>query len=182
MPWFFIISHPFTICFLWSSVITFWKTFSNLTFYPFIEFVIYTMVFNFQGNFWISLFCNLLVSFSMDMSICEFHFSGNIALFGFLNFCLVSISPKFNFSLLSNFCFLLLWGSFSSINWWSLDDLSRSRGSHLKAFWRNFPGDPVAKTPPPNAGGPGLIPGQGTRSCILQLRVCMSWLRPGTVK
>ena len=26
----------------------------------------------------------------------------------------------------------------------------------------DFPGDPVAKTP--NSGGPGLMPGQGTRS------------------
>ena len=25
----------------------------------------------------------------------------------------------------------------------------------------------------PNAGGPGLFPGQGTRSHMLQLRVCM---------
>ena len=36
---------------------------------------------------------------------------------------------------------------------------------------RNFPGGPVAKTP--NARGLGLIPGQGTRSH-------MSQLRPGT--
>ena len=30
----------------------------------------------------------------------------------------------------------------------------------------------------PNAGVPGSIPGQGTRSHLLQLRVCMSQLRP----
>ena len=29
----------------------------------------------------------------------------------------------------------------------------------------------------PNAGGPGLIPGQGTRSCVPQLRVLMLQLR-----
>ncbi|TEA30083.1 hypothetical protein DBR06_SOUSAS18210011, partial [Sousa chinensis] len=29
----------------------------------------------------------------------------------------------------------------------------------------------------PNAGGPGLIPGQGTRSHMPQLRVCMPQLR-----
>ena len=30
-----------------------------------------------------------------------------------------------------------------------------------------------------NAGGAGLIPGQGSRSHMLQLRVCMPQLRPG---
>ena len=34
----------------------------------------------------------------------------------------------------------------------------------------------------PNAGGPGLIPGQGSRSHILQLRVHMLQLRPSAVK
>ncbi|TEA30837.1 hypothetical protein DBR06_SOUSAS15510001, partial [Sousa chinensis] len=29
----------------------------------------------------------------------------------------------------------------------------------------------------PNAGGPGLIPGQGTRSHMLQLSVCMLQLK-----
>ncbi|TEA24348.1 hypothetical protein DBR06_SOUSAS4410056, partial [Sousa chinensis] len=29
----------------------------------------------------------------------------------------------------------------------------------------------------PNAGGPGSIPGRGTRSCMPQLRVCMLQLR-----
>ncbi|TEA23326.1 hypothetical protein DBR06_SOUSAS10410006, partial [Sousa chinensis] len=29
----------------------------------------------------------------------------------------------------------------------------------------------------PNAGGPGLIPGQGTRSHMPQLRVCLSQLK-----
>ena len=36
---------------------------------------------------------------------------------------------------------------------------------------RNLPGGWVAKTP--NTGGPGLIPGPGTRLHIPQLRVCM---------
>ena len=35
----------------------------------------------------------------------------------------------------------------------------------------DFPGGPVAKTPPSNAGGPGLIPGQGTRSHVPQLKI-----------
>ena len=34
----------------------------------------------------------------------------------------------------------------------------------------------------PNAGDPGSIPGQGTRSHMLQLRVPMLQLRPGTAK
>ena len=34
----------------------------------------------------------------------------------------------------------------------------------------------------PNAGGLGSIPGQGTRSHMLQLRVHMPQLRPGTAK
>ena len=32
-----------------------------------------------------------------------------------------------------------------------------------------FPGGPVVKTLPSNAGGEGLIPGQGSRSHMLQL-------------
>ena len=34
----------------------------------------------------------------------------------------------------------------------------------------------------PNAGGLGSIPAQGTRFHMLQLRVCMPQLRPGTAK
>ena len=34
----------------------------------------------------------------------------------------------------------------------------------------------------PNAGGLGSGPGQGTRSHMLQLRVCMLQLRPSAVK
>ena len=41
-----------------------------------------------------------------------------------------------------------------------------------KILNRDFPGSPVAKTPPtPSAEGPGWIPGQGTRSHIPQLKV-----------
>ncbi|TEA40985.1 hypothetical protein DBR06_SOUSAS9010008, partial [Sousa chinensis] len=32
----------------------------------------------------------------------------------------------------------------------------------------------------PNAGGPGLIPGQGTRSHMRQLRACMPQLKDPT--
>ena len=39
-----------------------------------------------------------------------------------------------------------------------------------KSVWGGYiPGGPVAKTP--NTGGLGLIPGQGTRSCMPQLRL-----------
>ena len=34
----------------------------------------------------------------------------------------------------------------------------------------DFPGAPVANTPAPSAGDPGSIPGQGTRSHMLQLK------------
>ena len=34
----------------------------------------------------------------------------------------------------------------------------------------------------PSTGGPGLIPGRGTRSHVSQLRVCMLQLRPGAAK
>ena len=35
---------------------------------------------------------------------------------------------------------------------------------------KDFPAGPVAETLHPKARGPGSIPGQGTRSCVLQLR------------
>ena len=35
---------------------------------------------------------------------------------------------------------------------------------------KGFPGDPMAKTSTPSAGGPGSIPGQGIRPHMLQLR------------
>ena len=42
---------------------------------------------------------------------------------------------------------------------------------------QDFPGGPVVKTLPPNAGGPGLTPGPGTRSHIPQKRSCMQQRR-----
>ena len=45
---------------------------------------------------------------------------------------------------------------------------------------RIFPGGPVAKTP--NAGGLGLIPGQGTRSHMLQLKILSAVTRPSRAK
>ena len=45
----------------------------------------------------------------------------------------------------------------------------------ISTFYRNFPGGPVAKTVPPNAGDPGSIPGQETISYMPQSR-------PGIVK
>ena len=34
---------------------------------------------------------------------------------------------------------------------------------HVKIKCRDFPGSPVVKTPGPNAGGTGSIPGQGSK-------------------
>ena len=45
---------------------------------------------------------------------------------------------------------------------------------------RDFPAGPVAKTL--NAGGLGLIPGQGTRSHTLPLRIHMPQLRSRAAK
>ena len=39
-----------------------------------------------------------------------------------------------------------------------------------KSSWWDFPGGPVAKTALPMEGSLGSIPGQGTRSYMLQLR------------
>ena len=41
----------------------------------------------------------------------------------------------------------------------------------LGKWYGDFPGGPVAKTCTPNAGGLGLIPGQGTRSRMPQLKI-----------
>ena len=52
--------------------------------------------------------------------------------------------------------------------------MSLLQGSHLcllKIESQDSPGCPVVKTPSSECrGGPGLIPGQGTRSCVLQLK------------
>ena len=51
--------------------------------------------------------------------------------------------------------------------------------SGIKIHCWDFPGGPVAKSPCSHRGarGPSLIPGQGTRSHLLQLRVCMPQLK-----
>ena len=38
-----------------------------------------------------------------------------------------------------------------------------SQRGHIKTPHRDFPGGPVVKNPPYNAGDVGLIPGQGTK-------------------
>ena len=43
----------------------------------------------------------------------------------------------------------------------------------LCSNFREFASGPAAKTPCSQGRGPGLIPGQGTSSYLLQLRVCM---------
>ena len=47
----------------------------------------------------------------------------------------------------------------------------------LKWEPQDFPGDPIAETHAPNAGGLGLILGQGTIPHMLQLRVHMPQLK-----
>ena len=51
-----------------------------------------------------------------------------------------------------------------------LEILSSKINSFIPS-WEDFPGGPVAETPCTNAGGLGSIPGQGTRSHMLQLRI-----------
>ena len=45
------------------------------------------------------------------------------------------------------------------------------RRSTAKRRIGDFPGGPVAKTPHPKAWGPGLIPGQETRSNMPQVKI-----------
>ena len=42
----------------------------------------------------------------------------------------------------------------------SVADAAREQ-EDAKASWRDFPGGPLVKTSPPNAGSAGSIPGQG---------------------
>ena len=50
--------------------------------------------------------------------------------------------------------------------------------SSLKRYiFRDFPDGPVAKTPHSQCRGPGSIPGQGARSHMLQVRVCLPQLK-----
>ena len=64
-----------------------------------------------------------------------------------------------------------LWQSFSTL---VLLTLGPKRWNQLKKLdFGDFPGGPVAKTPCSQRRGPGSIPGQGTRSCVPQLRAHM---------
>lgn len=47
----------------------------------------------------------------------------------------------------------------------------------LTSLQGGFPGHPVTKTPPPCVGGTDSIPGQGTKTYMQQLRVCMPQLK-----
>ena len=40
-------------------------------------------------------------------------------------------------------------------------------------YWGDFPGGPVAKNPPFNAGGTGAIPGQGTKILPAEKRLSL---------
>ena len=48
---------------------------------------------------------------------------------------------------------------------------------HLRQITRDFPGAQWLRLCAPNTGGPGLIPGQGTRARMTQLRACMPQLK-----
>ena len=54
--------------------------------------------------------------------------------------------------------------------------------TYLKSWGRDFSSGPVAKILHSQCRGPGFNPSQGTRSHMLQLRVCMLQLRPTAVK
>ena len=49
--------------------------------------------------------------------------------------------------------------------------------SSKQRMFESLPGGPVVKTPPSRFRGPGFIPGQGTRSHMLQLRAHMPQLK-----
>ena len=44
-----------------------------------------------------------------------------------------------------------------------MDHRPKCKTENYKAPGRDFPGDPVVKNPPSNAGDVGSIPGQGTK-------------------
>ena len=54
---------------------------------------------------------------------------------------------------------------------------NQSVNKGIKKWISGFPGGPAAKTHPPNAGGAGWIPDQGTRPHMFQLRVHMPQLK-----
>ena len=59
--------------------------------------------------------------------------------------------------------------------------MGHSKSSSKREVW-DIPGDPGLRLHAPNAGGPGLIPGQGTRSRMPQLRVHMPQLKDPATK
>ena len=67
-------------------------------------------------------------------------------------------------------------------------EMLHSRSENIGGLRRKRFGDSLVvqwlRLCPPNAGGPDSIPGQGTRSHMLQplIRVLMLQLRPGTAK
>ena len=66
------------------------------------------------------------------------------------------------------------------VNWEGEDCKSRElkgQGCKSRVPLRDFPGSPVAKIPCPWFRGPNSIPGQGTTSHLLQLRVHMPQLK-----
>ena len=64
----------------------------------------------------------------------------------------------------------------------NLNEISHVKCLEQDLILRHVPGGPVAKTLLPVHGVLGLIPGQGIRSYMLQLRVRMLQLRPDLVK
>ena len=57
---------------------------------------------------------------------------------------------------------------------------NKIQSSNLKNKKEDFPGGPVTKICTPNAEGLSSIPGQGTRSHMLELRVKLSQLKDPT--
>ena len=72
-------------------------------------------------------------------------------------------------------------GGIETDPWFS--DSEEGTGPVKTDCW-DFPGDPVWRRHAPNAGDPGLIPSQGARPHMLQLRVHMPQLKSlrGTTK
>ena len=58
----------------------------------------------------------------------------------------------------------------------------RSQQVTVERVLGDFPDGPVAKSSRSPCRGPGSMPGQGTRSLMPQLRVCLSQLKPSTTK
>ena len=67
-------------------------------------------------------------------------------------------------------------------SWVITDDWRNMGKGGIKRRMREFPGGPVVKISPSNAWGVCSIPGQGTRSHMLQLNIFLPLLRPITGK